>query len=105
MADKMVDMGDYQVLADVRMSECSLRTFRLSRGRSVNLHVHHKSNQIYFIVKGDVVVTMGGESKRLGPIESLRIPINTHHAISTESTAIVLSISIPPLYLGDQTTV
>lgn len=102
MADKTMDMGDYQVLADMRMPECSLRILRLSRGKTVNLHVHRKTTQVYFVMEGDAVATVAGEDKKLGPMESLRVPIDTPHAISTESTAIVLSISIPPLRLDDQ---
>ncbi len=102
MADKTMDMGDYHVLADMRMPECSLRILRLSRGKTVNLHVHRKTTQVYFVMEGDAVATVAGEDKKLGPMESLRVPIDTPHAISTESTAIVLSISIPPLRLDDQ---
>ena len=102
MADKTMDMGDYHVLADMRMPECSLRILRLSRGKTVNLHVHRKTTQVYFVIEGDAVATVAGEDKKLGPMESLRVPIDTPHAISTESTAIVLSISIPPLRLDDQ---
>ena len=105
MADKTMDMGNYQVLADMRMPECSLRILRLSRGKTVNLHVHRKTTQVYFVIEGDAVATVAGEDKKLGPMESLRVPIDTPHAISTESTAIVLSISIPPLRLDDQVMV
>ena len=102
MADKIIDMGDYQVLADMRTPECSLRILRLSPGRTVNFHVHHKTTQVYFVIEGDAMATVAGEDKKLGPMESLRVPVDTPHALSTESTAIVLSISIPPLRLDDQ---
>ena len=102
MADKTMDMGDYEVLADARLPECSLRILRLSPGRAVNLHVHHMTTQVYFVIQGDAVATVAGESKKLGPMQSLRVPIDTPHGISTESTATVLSISIPPLRLDDQ---
>lgn len=102
MTDKTRDMGDYQVLGDVRTPECSLRILRLSLGRTVNRHLHRKTTQVYFVIEGDAVATVAGESKKLGPMESLRVPIDTPHALSTESTAIVLSISIPPLRLDDQ---
>jgi len=95
-------MGDYQVLADMRMPECSLRILRLSRGKTVNLHVHRKTTQVYFVIEGDAMANVAGEDKKLGSMESLRVPIDTPHALSTESTAIVLSISIPPLRLDDQ---
>lgn len=97
-----MDMGNYEVLADMRMPECSLRILRLSPGRAVNRHVHHKTTQIYFIIEGNAIATIAGDNKTLGPMESLRVPVDTPHAISTESTAIVLSISIPPLRLDDQ---
>ena len=102
MADKTIDMGDYQVLADMRMPECSLRILQLSPGKMVNLHVHHRTTQVYFVIEGDAMATIAGENKKLGPMEILRVPIDTPHALSTESTAIVLSISIPPLRLDDQ---
>jgi len=95
-------MGDYQILVDIRTPECSLRTLRLSSGRTVKLHVHHKTTQIYLVIEGDAVATVAGENKKLGSMESLRIPVDTPHALSTESTAIVVSISIPPLRLDDQ---
>ena len=105
MVDKTTDMGDYQILADMRMPECSLRILRLSLGRAVNLHIHRKTTQVYFVIEGEAVATIAGENKKLGPKESLRIPVDTPHAISTESTAIILSISIPPLRLDDQIVV
>ncbi len=102
MADKTIDMGDYQVLADMRMPECSLRILRLSPGKTVNPHVHHRTTQVYFVIEGDAMATIAGENKKLGPMESLRIPIGTPHALSTESTTVVLTVSIPPLRLDDQ---
>ncbi len=105
MADKNVDIGDYQVLADMRTPECSLRILRLSPGRAVSLHVHHITTQVYFVIEGDAMATIAGESKKLGPMQSLRVPIDTPHAIGTESNATVLSISIPPLHLDDQSIV
>ena len=95
-------MGDYEVLADVRMPECSLRILRLSQGKTVNLHIHHKTIQVYFVIEGDAVATVANEIRKLGSKESLRIPVDTPHALGTESTAVVLSISIPPLRPDDQ---
>ena len=105
MADKTIDMGDYQVLADVRMPECSLRTLQLSPGKKVNLHVHHMTTQVYFVIEGEAIANIAGKSKKLGPMQSLRVPVNTPHGISTETTATVLSISIPPLRADDLTVV
>ena len=105
MADKNIDMGDYQVLADMRTPECSLRILRLSPGRKVNLHIHHKTTQVYFVIEGEAIAIVAGENKSLGSMESLRVPVDTPHALTTESTAVVLCISIPPLRLDDQVVV
>jgi len=105
MTGTSMDMGDYEVLRDVRTPECSLRLLRLSPGRRVNLHLHRKTTQIYFVVEGEATVTVAGENKKIGPMESLRIAMDTPHAIGTQSNAIVLSISIPPLRPEDQIVV
>lgn len=102
MRDKTVDMGDYEILADRRMPECSIRILRLSPGRTVNLHIHHRTTQVYFVIEGDATATVAGRNKKLSPMESLRVPTNTPHSIGTESSAIVLSISIPPVCPDDQ---
>ena len=102
MANNPIEMGDYEVLADVRMPECSLRIIRLSPGKMVNPHIHHMTTQIYFLLEGIATVIVGGTEKKLNPMESLRIPVDTVHTISTEATATVLSISIPPLRADDQ---
>ncbi len=105
MREKTVDMGDYEVLADRRMPECSLRVLRLSAGRMVNLHVHQRTTQIYFVMEGNATVGTDGQRKKLGPFDTFRVPPGTAHGIETESAAIVLSISIPPLLANDQVTV
>ena len=102
MENKNMDMGDYEVLHDVRMPECSLRILRLEPGKAVNRHIHHKTTQIYFILEGEGVATIGGKSRTLGPMQSLRIPTDTPHAIRTESSVTVLNISIPPIRMSDQ---
>ncbi len=102
MANKIIDMGDYQILADMRTPECSLRVLRLNRGMEVKLHLHRRTTQVYFVIEGDVIATIGSENKKLGPMESLRVTSDTTHALGTDSTALVLSISIPPVRHDDQ---
>ena len=105
MANRTIDMGDYQILADMRTPECSLRVLRLSRGMKVKLHLHRRTTQFYFVIEGDAIATIGGENKKLGPMESLRVTSDNPHALGTDSTALVLSISIPPVRHDDQVVV
>jgi mannose-6-phosphate isomerase-like protein (cupin superfamily) len=68
----------------------------------VKLHLHRRTTQFYFVIEGKVKAIVGGVNKNLGPMERLRVTSNTPHAIGTNSNAVVLSISIPPLRKDDQ---
>jgi mannose-6-phosphate isomerase-like protein (cupin superfamily) len=105
LANKAIDLGEYQILADMRAHECSLRVLRLSRGLEVKLHLHRRTTQFYFVIEGNVIAIVDGDNKKLGPMESLRVTSNTPHALTTESSAVVLSISIPPVRRDDQVVV
>ena len=97
-----VDMGGYEVVSNVETPECSLRLLRLSNERFVHLHHHHQATQTYFVLEGVAQVMAGGQVIDLEPNQSLRVPVDTVHSIRTESGALVLSISIPPLEASDQ---
>ena len=95
-------MGDYEVVSSTEMPECSLRLLRLARDKFVHLHHHHKATQIYFVLEGTAQVTVDRETVVLEPRQILRVPVDAIHSIRTESKALVLSISIPPLEASDQ---
>jgi len=95
-------MGDYEVVSYIETPECSLRLLRLGRAQSVQLHYHEKTTQIYFVIEGNVQAMVGTSLKVLEPHQSLTIPPRTPHRISSAETALVLSISIPPLQADDQ---
>jgi mannose-6-phosphate isomerase-like protein (cupin superfamily) len=99
---EVAKMGDYEVVSHVETPECSLRLLRLGRAQSVQLHYHERTTQIYFVLEGVVQAIVGTSSRALEPHQSLRIPPRTPHRISSEETALVLSISIPPLHAEDQ---
>jgi len=99
---KHVHIGDYEVVSHTETPECSLRLLKLVKGRFVHLHHHHKTTQIYFILDGIAQATLDNKSIVLEPHQILRIPADTLHSIQTESQALVLSISIPPLEASDQ---
>lgn len=98
----MIDMGDYQVVSDVRTPECSLRLLRLTPGKRVSPHFHRRTTQIYFLLEGSAVVQVGPSLREIGPNQTCRVPPGTAHAISSQVVALVLSISIPPLEADDQ---
>ena len=95
-------MGNYEVLSNVETPECSLRLLRLGEAQSVQLHYHERTTQIYFVLEGAVQAMVGTSLRVLESHQSLRIPPRTPHRVSSEETALVLSISIPPLQADDQ---
>ena len=95
-------LGEYEVMSHTESPECSLRLLRLTKDKSVHLHHHHMTTQIYFVLEGTARATVGEETVMLEPHEILRVPPDTLHGIETDREAVVLSISIPPLQPSDQ---
>jgi len=97
-----VHIGDYEVVSHVATPECSLRVLRLTKGKSVRPHHHHKTTQIYFVLEGTAQATLDDKPIMLKRHQVLRVPPEVIHGIGTDDEAIVLSISIPPLDFSDQ---
>jgi len=95
-------IGDYEVISYTETPECSLRLLKLAKDKSVHLHHHHKTTQIYFVLEGTVSATVDDKSVVLKPNQILRVPLDALHSIQTDGEAVVLSISIPPLEASDQ---
>lgn len=95
-------MGTYAVLSHVELPECSLRLLRLGGEKRVRLHYHEKCTQVYFVLRGTAEVTVGRDTRKLKPRESIRAPARIPHGIRSDDQAVILSISVPPLDLEDQ---
>lgn len=92
----------YEVLASIETPECSLRLLRVTQGKSVDMHYHRNTTQIYFTCDGIAQVTVGDTTKTLKPHESIRVPKGVLHSLTSQGEAVVLSVSVPPLQLEDQ---
>ncbi|MBI2866172.1 MAG: cupin domain-containing protein, partial [Chloroflexi bacterium] len=66
--------GKYEVVSRVETPECSLRLIRLGPGRQVEQHFHEHSTQVYFVLSGEVEITVGREQRRLQAQQSARVP-------------------------------
>ncbi len=99
----MKHMGDYEILSHVEMPECSIRIIGMKEAEHVELHYHEKCAQIYTVLEREVEVRVGDPTMRLRPYETVRIEKGAHHSVrAVESSALVLSLSIPPLDRDDQ---
>jgi quercetin dioxygenase-like cupin family protein len=95
-------MGSYQVVSDTRTPETSLRLLKIAPAERVEPHYHKLSTQIYVVVTGSVQVRLGDGRFEAHPFETVRIPPLTVHGLSASTSALVLSICVPPLAPDDQ---
>jgi len=96
-------MGDYEILSHVETPECSIRIIGMKESEQVALHYHEKCAQIYTVLEQEVEVRVGDRTMRLRPYETVRIEKRAHHSVrAVEGSALVFSLSIPPLDGGDQ---
>ncbi len=99
----MKRMGDYEILSHVEMPECSIRIIGMKETERVALHYHEKCAQIYTVLEQEVEVRVGDRTMRLRPYETVHIEKEVQHSVrAVEGSALVLSLSIPPLDREDQ---
>ncbi len=99
----MKHMGEYEILSHVEMPECSIRIIGMKESEHVALHYHEKCAQIYTVLEQEVEVRVGGRTMRLRPYETVHIEKEVQHSVrAVEGSALVLSLSIPPLDRDDQ---
>ena len=95
-------LGDYEVLANLETPEFSLRVLKITKESVIQPHHHHRTTQTYFVLEGTAKATVDDHTTELNRYQVLRVPVDAVHSLQTDSQAIVLSISVPPLEPSDQ---
>jgi len=75
------------------ITQCSLAEEILPPGKSVRPHRHRETDEIYYIVAGRGVMTVGDEEREVGPGDAVHIPPKHRHTLrntGTEPMRIVL---------------
>lgn len=99
----MKHMGDYEILSHVETPECSIRIIGMKESEQVALHYHEKCAQVYTVLEQEVEARVGDRTMRLRPYETVRIEKGVRHGVrAVEGSALVMSLSIPPLDRNDQ---
>lgn len=98
----IASMGDYEVLADTRTEEASVRLLRLLPGQEVPTHYHSRSVQLYVVLSGRVQVTVGEGTMVAAPFEKIVVPRLTRHGLKASEPSLVVGINVPPLQVDDQ---
>jgi mannose-6-phosphate isomerase-like protein (cupin superfamily) len=97
-------VGQYDLLQDFENGNLSIRVIRMVQASAaVTRHVHHRSDQVYVALQGEVTIMRGDERIDLAPFEVAAIPRGVAHGAWPRGVdAIVMNISTPALAADDQ---
>jgi mannose-6-phosphate isomerase-like protein (cupin superfamily) len=77
----------------------SLAEARLAPGAATTPHHHKVTEEIYYILSGTAAMTLGSETRPVGPGDAIAIPPNLRHTITnTGSTELVFLCTCAPGY-------
>lgn len=62
--------------------QCSLAEERLQPGQAVAPHFHRETDEIYYVLEGQGVMTIGDESQDVSSGDAIQIPLNTVHSLA-----------------------
>lgn len=75
-----------------------LASASLDRGKTIETHVD-PMEEIYFIMRGEGEMTVGGDSRRVGPGDAVWIPAGSPHAlINTGKEEIFILVVASPAF-------
>jgi len=77
----------------------SLAEARLAPGAATTPHHHKVTEEIYYILSGTAAMTLGGETRPVGPGDAIAIPPGLRHTITnTGSEELVFLCTCAPGY-------
>ena len=84
------------------ITKCSLAEEVLPPGASVGAHHHETTEEIYYILSGTGVMTIGDERRAVGAGDAIFIPIGSVHTLTnTGDVAMTLLLVCGPAYSRD----
>ncbi len=82
----------------------SLAEATLPPGGATERHYHRVSEEFYFILEGEGIMELGGETKPVGPGDAILIPKGEWHQITANgASALKLLCCCAPAYSHDDT--
>ncbi|HKG23639.1 MAG TPA: cupin domain-containing protein [Blastocatellia bacterium] len=86
------------------ITQCSLAEEVLPPGCSVTPHHHERLEEVYYIVSGNGVMSVGDEQSEVGPGDAIYIPRGTRHTLANAGPEPVklLLVCGPAFYFEDE---
>lgn len=82
----------------------SLAEARLPKGACTTPHFHRQTEEIYYILRGTGLMTIGDETRPVGPCDAIAIPPGAVHTIlNTGDEMLVFLCTCAPAYENDDT--
>lgn len=70
-------------------------------GQATERHYHKISEELYFLLEGNALMEVDGETRAVGPGDAILIPAGAWHQITAESELRFLCCCAPPYDHGD----
>lgn len=85
------------------ITQCSLAEETLPPGKTVPPHTHEVLEEIYYILSGSGVMTIGAESQEVGAGDAIYIPKNNVHTLTNtgDEAMMLLLVCGPAFYFED----
>lgn len=85
------------------ITQCSLAEETLPPGKTVPSHTHEVLEEIYYILSGSGVVTIGAESQEVSAGDAIYIPKNNVHTLTNtgDEDMTILLVCGPAFYFED----
>jgi mannose-6-phosphate isomerase-like protein (cupin superfamily) len=86
------------------ITACSLAEETLPVGARVTPHRHREIEEIYYILSGRGVMTVGGERREVGPGDAIYVPRGNNHTLENTGTEPIrlLLVCGPAFYYEDE---
>ncbi|HVF90934.1 MAG TPA: cupin domain-containing protein [Blastocatellia bacterium] len=86
------------------VTQCSLAEEVLPPGCSVTPHHHDRLEEVYYIISGRGVMSVGDERSEVGPGDAIYIPRGTRHTLANTGSEPVklLLVCGPAFYFEDE---
>jgi mannose-6-phosphate isomerase-like protein (cupin superfamily) len=94
----------FQVLQTTKLSQTAVMTLEVGGQSSGETNVHEKSDQVLYVVEGEVNAEVAGEKRTLHAGDICVVPAGTRHRFENTGNkrALTLSVYAPPEYAPDE---